>query len=360
MTQALAVREVLAAHGHEVCGVALGRSAGRTPPRYFLEGIQAPVHDLESPNFAYHPRTKAVSIGRTAASGLLRSGVYRRQLGALGELVATRRPDLILNFYEGLVGLLALTARPEVPVVAVAHQYMVLHPSYRLAPGQPLSRAAMRAYTRLTAAGAQRLLALSLYDAEDRPEHRLRVTPPLLRRDLFALDGAEEGGYLLAYLLHRHLADRLVRWHARRPETVVRCYWEGEPWRPHPNLSFHPLDGDRFLREMAGARGVVCTAGFESVSEALWLGKPVYTMPTPGHLEQRTNALDATRAGAGLHGEGLDLDPFLAYLPRHEPPTEQFRAWAARAEPIVLEEVERAARRPLLVSVPPLRAREAA
>ena len=41
---------------------------------------------------------------------------------------------------------------------------------------------------------------------------------------------------------------------------------------------------------MGRCRGVVCTAGFESVSEAMWLGKPVCMAPTPGHYEQRCNA----------------------------------------------------------------------
>lgn len=360
MTQALAVREMLAAHGHQVCGVLLGRSAQRTPPRFFLEGIGAPVHAFESPNFAYHPKTKAVCLRRTAADGLRRSWIYRHHLETVGRQVAARKPDVILNFYEGLVGLFALTARPDVPIVAVGHQYMFFHPAYRFAPGRRLSRAAMKAYTRLTAAGARRLLALSFYEAEDRPERRLRVTPPILRRDLFALDGRRDEGFLLAYLLHRHLAERLVRWHERQPQQAVRCYWDGEAWNPRPNLHFLPLDGTRFLQDMARCRGVVCTAGFESVSEAMWLGKPVYMMPTPGHLEQHTNALDAQRAGAGLFGDNLDLDPFLAFLPRYVSPAERFRAWVARAEAIVLEEVERAANRPPLVPVATARAREAA
>jgi uncharacterized protein (TIGR00661 family) len=360
MTQALAVREMLAAGGHTVCGALVGRSEARVAPSFFVEGMDAPVHSFDSPNFAYHPRTHAVSLTETVAQGVRRSGLYHRNLELIGRQVRALRPDVILNFYEGMTGLYALTARPEIPIVAVGHQYMFFHPAYRFAPGQPVARAATKAYTWLTAAGAKRLLALSFYEAEDRPDRRLRVTPPILRRDLFGLDGGRDDGFFLAYLLHRALAEGLVRWCEEHAEVRVRCFWDGEPWAPLPNLSFHPLDGERFLREMARCRGVVCTAGFESVSEAMWLGKPVYMMPTPRHLEQRTNALDAARTGAGLPARGLDLDAFLAYLPRYASPADRFRPWVARAAEVVLEEVERAARRPTLLAVPRVPGREAA
>jgi uncharacterized protein (TIGR00661 family) len=243
------------------------------------------------------------------------------------------------------MGLHASRARPRVPTVAVAHQYMFMHPGYRFAAGQAAARAATMAYTRLTASGAAARLALSLYPAPDVPRWRLRVVPPLLRRDLFGYADARpaEPPYLLAYLLHRHLAPRLERWHEENRERRVHCFWDGPLTAPHPNLTFHPLDGERFLAMMAAASGVVCTAGFESVSEAMWLGRPVFMMPTPGHLEQRTNALDASGAGAGIFGEEMELDRFLDYLPRHRPRTDAFRSWVAQAGPALIAAVEGAA-----------------
>ena len=45
------------------------------------------------------------------------------------------------------------------------------------------------------------------------------------------------------------------------------------------NLVFHQLDDVAFLDAMSRCRGLMCTAGFESVCEAMYLGKPVYMMP---------------------------------------------------------------------------------
>jgi UDP:flavonoid glycosyltransferase YjiC (YdhE family) len=58
---------------------------------------------------------------------------------------------------------------------------------------------------------------------------------------------------------------------------------------------------------MASCKGLVCTAGFESVCEAMYLDKPVMMVPVKGHYEQYCNALDSSRIGAGIYAEEFDL-----------------------------------------------------
>ena len=204
----------------------------------------------------------------------------------------------------------------------------------------------MRAYTRLVGAGAAARLALSFYDAPDAAG--VRVVPPLLRRSLFALDGRPSDGSVLVYLMESALAPALVAWSDRNPGVRLHVFTDAPAHRHSPALAFHGLSGRAFLERMSVARGVVCTAGFESVSEAMWLGKPLLMVPTPSHYEQRCNAADAAAVGAGLAAEALDLSPFLAYLdadppgPRAER-TARFRTWVARAEGRAVGAIEAAA-----------------
>jgi UDP-N-acetylglucosamine:LPS N-acetylglucosamine transferase len=153
------------------------------------------------------------------------------------------------------------------------------------------------------------------------------------------------------------MAAEVEAWHRRRRDVRLHCFWDRDHHQPHPNLTFHPLCGERFLRLMARSRGVVCTAGFESISEALWLGKPAYMVPTPGHLEQRTNALDAARTEAGMCSQRFDLDGFIGHLDEQPPEARaatqrQFRAWVRRGEDRFVEAIEAAVEeRPALVRV---------
>jgi len=128
------------------------------------------------------------------------------------------------------------------------------------------------------------------------------VCPPPLRRQLFQLDSTP-GDYVLVYLLNHGYATAIRRWHTLHPHIAVHCFYD-RPRAPveelvAPNHTFHALHGEKFLRMMANAHGVVCTAGFESACEAAYLGKPLLLIPVENHVEQYLNACDAERAGLG-------------------------------------------------------------
>ena len=53
-----------------------------------------------------------------------------------------------------------------------------------------------------------------------------------------------------------------------------------------------------FLNQMAACKAYASTAGFESICEAMYLGKPI--LRVPAHIEQDCNAFDAVNSGAGI------------------------------------------------------------
>ena len=95
---------------------------------------------------------------------------------------------------------------------------------------------------------------------------------------------------------------------------------------------------------MARSRAVVTTAGFESVCEAAYLGKPTLMIPQPNHYEQACNAIDGQRAGVGVASASFDLDRLLDYLPNHDATVSaRFRDWYARGYFLFLGALNRAA-----------------
>lgn len=71
-----------------------------------------------------------------------------------------------------------------------------------------------------------------------------------------------------------------------------------------------------FKAELCGARGVICNAGFELVSESLFLGKPVLVKPIAGQGEQMSNAVALEQAGLGRRMAELDLSCIANWLAR--------------------------------------------
>jgi UDP:flavonoid glycosyltransferase YjiC (YdhE family) len=78
---------------------------------------------------------------------------------------------------------------------------------------------------------------------------------------------------------------------------------------------------------MARCSALVCTAGFESVCEALYFSKPVMLIPVEGHFEQYCNARDTARIGAGVYSKHFDFDPAVIQQLQQTLPGETYKVW---------------------------------
>ncbi len=304
--------------------------------------MKLPVQEIPTIDFTYR-NDRSVDLPATAAGILRRLPAYFRGLRTLKAAVCETQPDVILNFFEALTGIYALTSRNRPPVVAIAHQFMCGHPAYVRASGLRLQQLAMKWFVRLVGSASTRL-ALSFYEAPDLPAKNLKVAPPILRRRLFELEPNPRGTFVLAYLLNHGYAEQIIAWHRRNPGTVLHCFYDKPDAPPEfrydDTLTFHRLDGEKFLQMMADCKYVACTAGFESLSEAAYLGKPLFLVPVENHVEQQLNAIDATRIGWGVTDPAFNLDR-LAELP-DTLVNGPFRAWLRRADAILLQTIEAA------------------
>jgi len=340
MTQAIAAREMLEQAGHRVTHVLAGSNHTRVLPAFFREAFDCPMTAFAAPGFSIKGG-RAISVFGSALHFFGNLRTYSRSLRLIEETIAETKPDLIVNFLEPLMGYVNLRRRAAPPTLSVAHHFMFDHPAYPKVKGFRFQKIGMMRYMRLTGANAARL-ALSFYAAPDLPELEMFVCPPILRRQLFSLAADPNGKHLLVYLLNHGYAGEIRAWSERHPEVPVHCFYDKpgapEEERVSASLTFHALHGEKYLRLMASSRGVMCTAGFESISEAAYLGKPLLMVPVHNHVEQHVNSLDAQIAGLGTRADSFDLSPLLQ--PRDYRPLETFRKWVQRASEVFVRSAE--------------------
>lgn len=317
-----------------------GTNQTRSLPTFFEQAFAAPVRPFASPGFSLKQH-RSISLVATFTNILRDLPAYRQSLKTIARTIAEAKPDLIINFLEPLMGVYNLLHSHRIPVLVVGHQYMLEHPDFVHEKKFKTQQLGMKFYVTVTGARSSRL-ALSFYHAPDLPKRKLYVSPPILRRQLFDLRPDFSGGHLLVYLLNHGYAAEIIDWHKQNPDIPIHCFYDkpGAPAEENydPTLTFHKIHGEKFLRMMATARGVACTAGFESVSEGAYLGKPLLLIPVENHLEQYLNALDAERTGLGLHDSSFHLSRLLE--PAKGEATAKFREWVAQAETIAMHAIE--------------------
>lgn len=340
LTQAITLENVLLRSGHEVVEILVGKSESRRLPGFFTRSVHAPVKQFVSPNFLPTPANKRVNITRSILYNIAKVPEYLRSMHYINERIIKTGADMVINFYELLTGLTYFLYRPAVPQVCIGHQYLFLHKDFEMPEKHKFGMKLLNMFTRLTALGAKEYLALSFRSMKDDKSKRIKVVPPLLRRDVFRQE-VTNGDYIHGYMVNSGFSECIMRWHKEHPETPLRFFWDRLEETPvkkiDETLSFYQLDDVEFLRQMSGCKAYASTAGFESVCEAMYLGKPL--MMVPAHIEQECNAYDAMKSSAGIVDDDFDLAKLLKFAETYKPDT-RFREWVNSAEYMIVNELE--------------------
>ena len=120
---------------------------------------------------------------------------------------------------------------------------------------------------------------------------------PIIRNEIRNIKKSNKGHYTV--YLPSYNDDKIVKilskipivkWHIFSKETKILIFKK--------NISIYPVNEFDFIKSMASSRGVICGAGFETPSEALYLGKKLLVIPMKNQYEQKCNAFALKEMGA--------------------------------------------------------------
>ncbi len=164
-------------------------------------------------------------------------------------------------------------------MICVAHQYLFLNPDFKSSSVNRISKLLLNLYTRMTAIGSVKKLALSFRKMKDSEEESIIVVPPLIRDEVLNLK-IRRGEYLHGYILNNGYSEEICKWHIKNPDVKMHFFRDRKSKTEdiilNDNLCFHKLDDRSFFKYMSGAKAFATTAGFESVCEAMCMGKTSY------------------------------------------------------------------------------------
>jgi uncharacterized protein (TIGR00661 family) len=328
MTQALALKELYEELGHEVCCVIVGHNKKKgSIPSFFKDAFKCRVIETASPNFVLND-AGGVCLWKTIVKNSYSWWKFVITFLRIRSRIHKHQPDVVVNFYESIFGAYRLLGGNCKKSYAIGHQFMFLHPDYVSNKDREnkFSMFLAKQFTRLIGAKSEKI-ALSITD--ELPKAGIIIVPPILRKAIF--DNSKpiaRDGFILLYALGKGFGKRLLNEHpSARIEVFTEKFWPSEcSTLAAGNIIFNQLDGEKFLHYMRRADMVVCTAGFETASEAAYLGKKVMMIPTPNHVEQYYNAWDFQLAGlARMRKDFDDLD--LSDTNLNSQAIEKFRAW---------------------------------
>lgn len=115
------------------------------------------------------------------------------------------------------------------------------------------------------------------------------VFTPIIRKQVRDLIPTDDGHYTV--YLPSYDDEQIVRYlkllYTVKWQVFSKHYKKGKQIK---NIKIFPIDSELFLKSIASSKGVLCNAGFGTVSEALFLRKKVMVIPMKKQFEQACNA----------------------------------------------------------------------
>jgi uncharacterized protein (TIGR00661 family) len=278
----------------------------------YLQDKCGHVSEIFGPSFAMDHgeirRWASVTHTMEAARRELPSSV-RSWMAAVQEW----RPDVVVTDFEPLSGIYARSSRT--PLVCVDNIHMIdrcRHDEEIVGREREDFRIA-RAVTRAMVPTAGDYVITTFF----RPpllRGRTVLVPPIVRPAIVAAQPVR-GDHLLVYSGGSDALIDALR-DCGLPSRVYGMRDGPETGTTDGPIEYRPRSVDGFLEDLVSARGVVTGGGFSLLSEAVYLGKPVLSVPLHGQFEQLMNARYVEREGFGMCAPVPDTPALRAFLDR--------------------------------------------
>jgi uncharacterized protein (TIGR00661 family) len=294
----------LLAQGHQVCVVSSSRAY-----KMLAAAFPGRVHEIRGFHLAYKGLT--VSKSRTAALTLRTApDDLRINFAKYRELLCDYEPDLVISDFESFSYLFAKVRR--LPIVSIDNMQIISRTELNVAiPKEEKGNYQLaQNIVRLKLPRSRHYFVTTFFNL---PVTKADTTlvPPIIRPEILAAKPTK-GQHVLVYQ-SATTQQNLVALLQQLPRQEFRVYGFNKE-ESHGNVQLRAFSETGFIEDLASSRAVVTNGGFSLISEAVFLRKPICSIPIPAQFEQWLNAAEVEKMGFGRHFSAITPDNLRAFL----------------------------------------------
>lgn len=224
-------------------------------------------------------------------------------------------PNLVISDFEPFSAWWAW--RKNVPFISIDHEHMLTLCKLDHPVNNWFSRLTASVVTECHYIGAVAYIIVNFFEAPLRIDSAV-LAPPIVRPAVMQ-QKAEPGKHILLYSTTGTNQDMLQK--TLQKFTGRKFYIYGfDKDAEYKNCVFKKRNTEGFVADLAGARGVIASAGFSLISECMYLKKKMLLLPVAGQYEQIINAHYVQKLGLGLSAGKLDEHTIARFLDELDKP----------------------------------------
>jgi len=307
-TRSKVVCEHLVSRGHEVKIVVSGRAHS------FLAKSFDDVVEIRGLTIKYVDN-RMDQRGTLARNVLAAPAMLAANVGAYYDRVAKFRPDAVISDFDSFAYFFA--KRHRVPVMSLDNQQIISRCKLGkfAKQGVKVDYQMVKAFVRAKLPACDHYVITTFFFPPVRGKYEKDTTlvPPILRRAILdAKSRSRVGEHVLVYQTSTsdtRLIDELNS--IQGAKFVVYGLRKNAK---HGNCTLKEFSEDGFVDDLASARAVVTNGGLSLIGEAVYLGKPIFSVPVRNQYEQILNARYLEELGYGLGAERIDANLLRLFL----------------------------------------------
>ena len=230
----------------------------------------------------------------------------------LYSIARTFKPNIIISDFEAYSNLLSKIL--GIPLVSVDNIHIITQCKLELPEKYYTERLAAQGVIHSFITRPKRYLITTFFYPEVKNEKKVFLYPPVLRNKILNLN-PYNGEHILVYQTSDSNSELIDILKSLNEKFVV--YGFGIE-KEEGNLIFRKFNENKFFKDFESCKAVIANGGFTLMSEAVYLGKPVYTIPVKKQFEQTVNALYLKKLGYGEFYEQITKETFEEFLKNME------------------------------------------
>jgi uncharacterized protein (TIGR00661 family) len=266
--------------GHDVRIVTWGNGHELLPRHFRIETINGWNFSLNSNGLDYF---------RTAASNVLDfMGNSMKTVKKVADIVSDFKPQVGISDMEPYVS--GVSNLRNIPVISLDHGHIISACKMEYPENWSAQYHLADTFCKTVAMNARHFFITSFYFPELRGnmKHKTTLVGPILRPEILC-QRPKDNKHLVVYLSNTSSRDAILPVLQKLDMDVIAYGFPDSPSRKG-NITFKAPGVREFVNDLAGCTAVIANAGYNLICEALYLQKPVYTIPINGQFEQMANA----------------------------------------------------------------------
>lgn len=245
----------------------------------------------------------------------------KENLGLLYKMARDFKPEVVISDFEFYASLISNILR--IPLISVDNMHVITQCNIEYPKKYRKDKLKAEAVIRSFIIRPKRYIITSYFFPKPKDPEKVSMFPPILRKKIMNLK-PYYGDHIFVYQTSKSNIRLLKALKKIKKKFIIYGFNEH---RIDGNLYFRKFNENEFFKDLESAAAVITNGGFTLISEALYLKKPIYSVPVKGQFEQIINAIYLEKLGYGEFHEEADkksIEAFLEKLPAYRKKLEKY------------------------------------